>query len=145
MTVRWRTTAIAVTAMLTLSLGTGAVAAEGAPGRTWLVQQGGGCGAPTHPTPSDAYGLVAVGQDGTSTVVTVQILRGRPNERYTVNISCVGAIGDVFTNARGRGSARILIERDSPFAIDVHLYCVSGDCTARWGEAARTATLAPGP
>jgi hypothetical protein len=140
---------LAFGAALVFSIGIGPAAARAAdPAVAWLVAAPGGCGSPTYPGPSSSYGVVSLGRLDASTAVTVQILRGVPNERYTVNISCVGSIGDIYTNAKGRGSARIPISQTLPFAIDVHLYCdpsVSGDCSARWGESARTSQLVSPP
>lgn len=133
-------------AMLLLAIGlTASPAGARTPATSWLVQPlDGGCVVQTVPMPSRAYGSVTVAPAGSSTSVTVQILRGVPNERYTVNVTCVGSVGDVYTNASGRGSARIVIDRPLPFAIDVHLHCTSGDCAPRFAEGARTEVLSFG-
>lgn len=157
MTVRSRTVTLIATSLLVIALGTGSAVAgsvQAAQGRAWLVQQGGGCAAPTDPTSSTTYGLVSIGRLDSTPTVTVQILRGVPSERYTVNLSCIGDIGEVHTDARGRGATHLSISDERlaqfrtlglPFAIDVHLYCAGGDCTARFSESARTATLTVGP
>lgn len=112
------------------------------PQLAWLSTDGGGCSGVASSEPREAYGLVTFWRGENSQVqARVHIIRGDPNERYTVNHSCIGSIGDVYTNAAGNGVARLEFTPGTSFAIDVHLYCVPqepGECSERWGVRAQT-------
>lgn len=107
----------------------------------WLSTDTAACGGAPSAGPRNAYGLVTYRQlDASHVEATVHISGGVPNERYAVNRTCVGSIGDVYTDATGGGVTRIEFESGPAFAIDVHLYCVGNrfTCGDRWGEKAQT-------
>ncbi|MFM8267123.1 MAG: hypothetical protein ACKOA2_03815 [Ilumatobacteraceae bacterium] len=107
----------------------------------WLSTSTASCEGAPSAGPRGAYGLVTYRQlDATHVEATVHISGGVPNERYTVNRTCVGSVGDVYTDATGGGVARMEFYSGTAFAIDVHLYCVGNryTCGDRWGEKAQT-------
>lgn len=139
---------VAIAALvMPLVTGAGPVAADAEESAVnWMVASGG-----VESGPSRSYGFVIVrGVDDSSIMVTVHILRGVPDERYTVNINGVGDIGDIYTNARGNGQAHIMLTSGvtrypgNPFRIDVHLFCdiSPGACGPRWGQGGITGPIA---